>query len=637
MPTYKAPLDDMRFVLNEVLNVAQLKEIKDFEALDDSVINQFLSETAKLAEDVLFPLNASGDREGCKHNHNEKTVTTPKGFKEAYQQFCQAGLPGFSNDPKYGGLGMPITLNTALSEMFCSANMAFAMYPGLSHGAYNALHEYGTDQQKQEYLPKLTSGEWSGTMCLTEPQCGTDLGLIKTKAVKQGDGSFKITGTKIFISAGEHDLTSNIIHLVLAKIDDPTTPPGIKGISLFIVPKFIPDADNKPATRNSIYCNRIEEKMGIHGNSTCEMGLQDATGWLVGEPHKGMKAMFVMMNEARLGVGLQGLALSEVSYQNAVIYALDRKQGQPIDQKMSDENLGKPAVSIIQHPDVRRELLTAKSQAEAGRMLAYWVSMELDKSHKHPDESVRKKSKRLVDLLTPIIKAHFTDNAVDNTNSAMQVFGGHGYIKEHGMEQYNRDARITRLYEGTNGIQALDLIGRKVLKENLLGTYLGVLWHDTLAGFSAGVSPIILLRLLRDAYGRLWRHTFKLRMKALAGTVLSKMGMPQYMAKVMVDAAGMSTDYLKLMSLVVMGHMWVRMAAVAKIRGSEVTEGKAFYETKVKTARFYFDRILPQARAHSRALRRCSKSLMAIDAGDFAHGQTAIGEKSWTHSGQNKN
>jgi alkylation response protein AidB-like acyl-CoA dehydrogenase len=635
MPTYKAPLDDMRFVLNEVLNVAQLKEIKDFEALDDSVINQFLGETAKLAEDVLFPLNASGDREGCHHNHNEKTVTTPKGFKEAYQQFCAAGLPGFSCDPKYGGLGMPITLNTALSEMFCSANMAFAMYPGLSHGAYNALHEYGTDKQKDEYLPKLTSGEWSGTMCLTEPQCGTDLGLIKTKAVKQADGSYKITGTKIFISSGEHDLTSNIIHLVLAKIDDPSTPPGIKGISLFIVPKFIPTPDNQPGDRNPAYCNRIEEKMGIHGNSTCEMGFNEATGWLVGEAHKGMKAMFVMMNEARLGVGLQGLALSEVAYQNGLAYALDRKQGQPIDQKMDDAALGKPAVSIMQHPDVRRELLTIKAQAEGGRMLAYWVAMELDKSQKHPDEAVRKKSKRIVDLLTPIVKAHFTDNAVDNTNSAMQVFGGHGYIKEHGMEQYNRDARITRMYEGTNGIQALDLIGRKILKENLLGTYLGVLWKDVMHGFSVGVSPVILLRLLREAYTRLWRHTFKLRMKAIVGTVLSKLGMQKYMAKVMVDAAAMSTDYLKLMSLVVMGHMWVRMASVAKVRGGEVTEGKAFYETKLKTARFYFDRILPQVRAHSRAMRRSSCSLMAIDPADFAHGQTAIGEKSWTQSPKN--
>lgn len=625
MPSYKAPLDDMRFVLNEVLNVSQLKSLPDFESVDDATINEFLSQTAKLAEDVLFPLNASGDREGCHHDRDAKTVTTPKGFKDAYDQFCAAGLPGFACDPKFGGLGMPIVLNTALSEMFCSANMAFAMYPGLSHGAYNAVHVYGTDEQKNKYLPKLVTGEWSGTMCLTEPQCGTDLGLIKTRAVKQPDGTYKISGTKIFISSGEHDLTSNILHLVLARIEDPSTPPGIKGISLFLVPKFTGDG-----ARNGVYCQRIEEKMGIHGNSTCEIGLDNAYGELIGEQHKGMRAMFVMMNEARLGVALQGLSLSEIAYQNGLIYALDRKQGQPIEQKAGDENLSKPAVSIIAHPDVRRELLTVKSQAEAARALIYWVSMQLDIAHKHADERTRKKAQKTVDLLIPIMKAHFTDNAVDNTNSAMQVFGGHGYIKEHGMEQYNRDARITRLYEGTNGIQALDLIGRKVMKENLLGNYLTIINRDVIEAAKAGVPLRMLCRLLKSAWLRLWFHTYWLRLKAAAAIALSKTGQPKLLARVMQDAGAMSTDYLKLASVVAMGHMWVKMATVAKQRLAENPDTRDFYETKVKTARFYFDRIMPLAAAYSRSICRGSKSTMDIAPDSFAHQQTTIAEKSWT-------
>ncbi|MBI1216612.1 MAG: acyl-CoA dehydrogenase [Alphaproteobacteria bacterium] len=623
MPSYKAPLDDMRFVLNEVLGVANLRAIKDFEMLDDDTINQFLAETAKLAENVLAPLNIKGDQQGCKHDHNAKTVTTPEGFKDAYDQFCAAGLTGFACDPEYGGLGMPQVLNTALSEMCCSANMSFAMYPGLSHGAYHALHVYGTDEQKNFYLPKLVSGEWSGTMCLTEPQCGTDLGLVKTKAEKQGDGSFKITGTKIFISSGEHDLTENILHLVLAKIDDPSTPPGIKGISLFLVPKFLPDASGNPGERNPVFCGRIEEKMGIHGNSTCEMNFDGATGWLVGEPHKGMKAMFVMMNEARLGVGLQGLALSEVAYQNALAYALDRKQGQPIDQKAADAKLDKPAVSILQHPDVRRELLTVKAQAEGARMLAYWVAMQLDISLKDPDEKKRKAAKKCVDLLTPIVKAHMTDNAVDNTNSAMQVFGGHGYIKEHGMEQFNRDARITRLYEGTNGIQALDLIGRKVLKENLMPAYGRQLRADLKAAFRQKV-PLYPLASLACYGTRLEARTMYLR----ARVGIARMLGGKTADKAMRDVGGIATDYLNFMSYVVMGHMWVKMATVANERLAENPEGKSFYQTKIDVAKFYFDHLMPRARTYARLVRKGSGSLMAVSPEAFAHDQTSIGEKS---------
>jgi alkylation response protein AidB-like acyl-CoA dehydrogenase len=620
MPSYKAPLDDMRFILNEVLNVKQLSAIKDFESVDDETVGQFLSEVAKLAEDVLAPLNITGDAEGCTYNRDTKAVKTPAGFKEAYEQFCASGLTAFSCDPKYGGMGMPQVLNTALAEMFCSSNLAFGMYPGLSHGAYNALHEYGTDALKDTYLPKLVAGEWSGTMCLTEAHCGTDLGLLKTKAVKQADGAYTLTGTKIFISSGEHDLTSNICHLVLAKIDDPSTPEGIKGVSLFIVPKFVPDAKGEPGERNPVTCGRIEEKMGIHANSTCEMNFDGAKGWLVGEPNKGMKAMFVMMNEARLGVGLQGLGLSEVAYQNALIYALDRKQGRPIDEK---QGAGNPlnAVAIISHPDVRRELLSIKAAVEGERMLAYWVSMQLDISQKHPDEKTRARAKKTVDLLTPIIKAHFTDNAVDNTNSAIQVFGGHGYIKEHGMEQFNRDARITRLYEGTNGIQALDLIGRKVLFQKLLPDYLEILEADMKAARRNGVSSD-LTGPVEEAASKLKWATRRLKFKGLVGKVKGDTG------PMMQEMAGISTDYLKLMSLVTMGHMWIKMADVAQQQLNAGAEGRDFYETKLKTCRFYMEKIMPQAEALAKSMKNGAHSLMDIAAEKFGHTQTTIGEKS---------
>lgn len=621
MPVYKAPLDDMRFVLNEVLHVSGMASMPGFSGVDDATTNQFLSEVAKMAEDVLFPLNESGDREGCVYHRDTRSVQTPKGFKEAYQQFCAAGLPAVSCDPAYGGLGMPVTINTALSEMFCSANMAFGMYPGLSHGAYNALHAYGTDAQKQEYLPKLVSGEWTGTMCLTEPQCGTDLGLIKTKAVAQDDGSYKITGTKIFISAGEHDLAENILHLVLAKIDSPDTPAGIKGISLFLVPKMI------GGERNPVFCGRIEEKMGIHANSTCEINFESATGWLVGEAHKGMRAMFVMMNEARLGVGLQGLGLSEVSYQNAVAYAQDRKQGQPIDQKAGDSTAGDPAVAIINHPDVRRELLTMRAEVEAGRMLAYWAASLLDISVHSADKAEAKKAKALLDLLTPIVKAHLTDNAVSHANAAMQVYGGHGYIREHGIEQYARDARITRIYEGTNGIQALDLIGRKVLKDNLMPGYLATVATDIRLAKEEDVSADMLRSLARTA-AVVKRITRRLRFRIIRETIKSKLGMNGDTGAVLRDAAAMAMDYQSLVSLLAFGHMWVKMATVASERLHTGTEHKGFYETKLQTAAFYFKRVMPLVAALEQKLKDNADSLMAIPAGQFAHTQTTVGETS---------
>lgn len=620
MPSYKAPLDDMRFVLNEVLDIAQLSRIRDFETLDGATTGQFLSLGAQVAEEVLTPLNASGDHEGCRYDRDAKTVATPSGFKAAYEQFCQSGFTAISCDPQYGGMGMPLVLNTALSEMFCSANMAFCMYPGLSHGAYNALHEYGTEDLKKQYLPKLVTGEWTGTMCLTEPHCGTDLGLIKTKAVRQPDGSYAVTGTKIFISAGEHDLSSNIVHLVLARIDDPSTPPGIKGISLFLVPKFLPDAAGNPSARNPAFCGRIEEKMGIHANSTCEMNFEGAQGWLVGEMHKGMKAMFVMMNEARLGVGLQGLGLSEMAYQNAVAYALDRKQGQPVDQKADDASLSKPPVAIIRHPEVRRELLTVRAETEASRMLAYWVAMQLDISQRHADEKTRQEAKKIVDLLTPVVKAHLTDNAVDHASAAMQVFGGHGYIREHGMEQFLRDARITRTYEGTNGIQALDLMGRKIFgRENLLGPYLALLTSDVAAARAKGV-PAAMTRALARAVWKLRLRTLKLQMKGALNKAKGRNG------ETMLQVAGAASDYLKMFSLIVLGHMWVRMAGAAagRMAGGDPT---GFYKAKLDTAQFYFDKILPRVSALDIAMSTGANAMMALPDEGFARTQGTIGEK----------
>lgn len=618
MAGYKAPLDDIRFVLNEVVGVGQLASFKAFDTLDAGTVNEFLNVTAQLSEDVLAPLNRVGDEQGCSYDLSTKSVKTPDGFKDAYKQFCEMGLTALSCDPAFGGMGMPQTMNIAIGEMFCSANLSFGMYPGLSHGAYNALHEYGTDDQKNTYLPKLVSGEWSGTMCLTEPGCGTDLGLMKTKATKQEDGTYKLSGEKIFISAGEHDLTENICHLVLAKIDDPSTPEGIKGVSLFMVPKFIPDNNGAPGERNGVNCTGLEEKMGIHGNATCKMHFDGAVGQLVGEPHKGMKAMFVMMNEARLGVGLQGLGLSEAAYQNALTYAQERLQGRSmIGDK--EANSTADADPIIVHPDVRRELLTMKSTVEGERALIYWVAHQLDVSQQHPDDKERRKAQKVVDLLTPVIKAHFTDNAVDNTNSGIQVYGGHGYIREHGMEQLNRDARITRLYEGANGIQALDLIGRKVLQQNLLPSYLKVVEEDLKKAKKNGVSSEFT-KPVEDAVAKLRWATRKLQFKGL-------MNGRKNMGKTAHEAAGISNDYLKMLGLASMGHMWVKMVDVSQQRLDEGVENRDFYETKIKTARFYMQKQMPQVYALAKSMKSGTQSLMDIASDHFAHRQTNVAEE----------
>ncbi|MEM9839948.1 MAG: acyl-CoA dehydrogenase family protein, partial [Pseudomonadota bacterium] len=459
MPVYEAPIRDMQFLLHDVLKLQNYSNLPGFADADRDTIDAILEESGKWHRDVLAPLNRVGDIEGAQRN-DDGTVTTPKGFKEAYDQYCEAGFGALAMDPQYGGSGMPITLALAINEMSSAANQAFAMYPGLAAGAWRAIHAAASDEQKEMYLPKMTTGEWTGTMNLTEPQCGTDLGLIRTKAVPQGDGTYKISGQKIWISAGEHDMADNIIHLVLARIEG--APEGIKGISLFIVPKFMVNEDGSLGARNNVSCGGLEEKMGIHGNATCVMNYDEATGFLVGPENKGMRAMFVMMNEARLGVGVQGYAAAEVAMQNAAAFARDRLQSRSVTGAKAPE---KPADPIIVHPDVRRMLMDTRAFVEGARALTYWSALHEDMSHKAPDEESRQKSSDYMALLTPVIKAYMTDKGSKGANDSLQVFGGSGYCEEWGMSQFVRDVRIALIYEGTNGIQALDLVGRKLMAE----------------------------------------------------------------------------------------------------------------------------------------------------------------------------
>jgi alkylation response protein AidB-like acyl-CoA dehydrogenase len=462
MPTYTAPLRDMRFVLFELLRIEEeLAAMPAHAGLDRETIDAVLEEGAKFAQQVAHPLNRIGDTEGCTF-HGDGVVTTPRGFREAYRQWVDGGWPALGCDPAFGGQGLPVLINNRIYEMLNSANQAWLMYSGLSHSAYECLVAYGTPEQQRLYLPRIVSGEWTGTMCLTEAHCGTDLGLLKTKAEPQADGSFAISGTKIFISAGEHDMAANIVHMVLARLPD--APPGSKGISLFLVPKFIPDANDAPGARNGVKAGSIEHKMGIHGNATCVLNFDRATGWLIGEPNKGLAAMFVMMNSARLGVGMQSLGLSEAAYQNAVAYAKDRLQGRAASGAQRPDA---PADPILVHPDVRRLLLTSRAWIEGGRALTGFTASLLDREHSHPDPEVRADAGELLALLTPVVKAFITDNAFESINLCLQVFGGHGYIAEWGMEQYARDARINMIYEGTNGVQAMDLLGRKVHRRGI--------------------------------------------------------------------------------------------------------------------------------------------------------------------------
>ena len=600
MATYKAPLRDMRFVLHEMLGVSDLAKLPGYEDASTDIIDAILEEAAKVCENELQPLNLSGDQEGCTYENG--VVRTPKGFKEAYDTFIESGWTALDCDPKYGGQGLPHIIGLVVNEMVCSANMSFGMYPGLSHGAYNAIELHGSEELKDRYLPKLVDGSWSGTMCLTEPQCGTDLGLIRTKAEPDGEGAYNITGTKIFISAGEHDLTENILHLVLARLPD--APPGIRGISLFLVPKFLPKEDGGalvPGTRNGVMCGSIEHKMGIKASSTAVINFEDARGWLVGLPHKGMRHMFTMMNAARLGVGVQGLGIAEVAYQNALIYAKERMQGRGLKGAAAPDQSADP---IIVHPDVRRMLLRAKSITEGARALAYWTGVELDHMVKDPDAEDRAEAEDFVQLITPIVKAFFTDHGFEAANLAVQVYGGHGYISEHGIEQFVRDARITQLYEGTNGIQALDLIGRKLPAH--MGRYLRRFFHPVQAFVEENSGDPAMAEFVTP----LFRAFAKLQQTTLW---LAEAGL-----KDPNDAAGASAEYLRAFGYVAIGFMWARMAKIALEKLKDGANGEEkFYEAKLDTARFYFKRVLPETAGLFATMTAGADTLMAMDEAAF--------------------
>jgi len=600
MPIYNPPLRDMQFVLHELLDVGNaLKAMPKHADVDADTINAVLEEGGKFAAEVVFPLNISGDAQGCKLDRDTHEVTPPDGFKAAYDQYIAGGWPALSCDPEYGGQGLPFVVNQCFYEMLNSSNQAWTMYPGLSHGAYECLHAHGTPEQKATYLPKLTSGEWTGTMCLTEPHCGTDLGLLRTKAEPQPDGTYRITGQKIFISAGEHNMVSNIVHLVLARLPD--APPGSKGISLFLVPKFNVKADGALGDRNGIYCGGLEHKMGIHANATCQMVLDGAVGTLVGQPHKGLAAMFVMMNAARLGVGNQSLGLTEVAYQNALAYAKDRVQMRSLSGVKAP---GKPADPIIVHPDVRRMLLTAKAWAEGGRALACYGALLLDQELNHPDEAQRKDAAEQLALLTPIIKAFITDNGFDAAVQCQQVYGGHGFIKEWGMEQFVRDARINMIYEGTNTIQSLDLLGRKVLGNN----------GASLKKFGAQVEAFIRAEMANEAMGEFVKPLADLGQKITQLT--GEVGMKAMGNADEVGAA--AVDYLRVVGHMVYGYFWARMAKVALDKIAQAEEDAQrpdpFYLGKVQTARFYFTRLMPETSSLMRRIRAGSDVLLDTDA-----------------------
>ena len=595
MPTYTPPLRDMQFVLHEVLQVAdEYKAMPTHAEVDADTINAVIEEGGKFASQVIFPLNMSGDEEGCTLNRDTHEVTTPKGFKQAFAQYVEGGWPALACDPEYGGQGLPIVVNQCVYEMLNSANQAWTMYPGLTHGAYEALHAHGTPAQKKTYLPKLTSGEWTGTMCLTEPHCGTDLGLLRSKAEPQADGTYKITGQKIFISAGEHDFVSNIVHLVLARLPD--APLGSKGISLFIVPKFLVNADGSLGARNPVFCSGLEHKMGIHGNATAQITLDGAVGTLVGQPNKGLNAMFVMMNAARLGVGMQSLGLTEVAYQNALAYAKDRIQSRSL---TGPKNKDQPADSILVHPDVRKMLLTAKAYAEGGRALSLYTALLIDRELHHPDDKVRADAAEMVALLTPIVKAFLTDNGHIATNACMQVFGGHGFIKESGMEQFVRDNRINMIYEGTNTIQSLDLLGRKVLGNN----------GATLKKFGKLVGTLVAEEGVNEKMAEF------INPLAYLGDQMTKftteLGFRAFQNPDEVGAA--AVDYLRVAGHLVFGYFWARMAQVA-LREIGAGNSDPFYQAKLQTARFYFAKLFPETATLMRTARAGSKVLMDTDA-----------------------
>jgi hypothetical protein len=582
--------------LNEVLDIGRYANLPGFADAPIDLIDQVLEEGAKFCEGVLQPLNKVGDEHGCTR-HEDGSVATPPGFKDAYKQLVEGGWPALSSDPNYGGQGMPHIVAMAWNEMVSSSNMAFGMYPGLSHGAYEAILNHGSNEQKETYLPKLVTGEWTGTMNLTEPHCGTDLGMLRTKAVPEADGSYRITGQKIFISAGEHDLADNIIHLVLARIEG--APQGTKGISLFIVPKFLVGADGALGKRNGVVCGKIEEKMGIHGNATCVLNYDDATGYLIGQENKGLHAMFTMMNVARLGVGLQGLSQSEVAYQNGVTYAKDRLQGRSL---TGSKNPDGPADPIIVHPDIRRMLMDAKSFNEGARAFAFWTALYGDLHHASPDEALREKADDYMALMTPVIKSYLTDKGYANATNCQQIYGGHGYIEEWGMSQFVRDARITMIYEGANGIQALDLVGRKLGANGGRAIFAFLREMDEFAEAHEGdadMKPFVEALTASKAQlqeGAMW---------------LMQNGMTNF-----DNAGAASHDFLNLFGVTALTYMWA-LQAKAAFAAKKGAADDSYYDTKIATGRYFIARVTPDAGAHLAKLKSGAEPVMALAAEAF--------------------
>ncbi len=595
MPVYKAPLRDMRFVLKELWNIEEVLSVSPKLAeVTVDVIDAVLEEAAKINENLLFPLNQSGDQQGCQFNDGD--VKTPPGFKEAYQQLVAGGWPSLTGEPEFGGQGFPQMINVCFEEMMCSSNLSFSLYAELTHGVGQAIYKHASDELKALYLPKLISGEWTAVMCLTESHCGSDLGLLRTKANVNGDGAYHITGSKIFITGGEHDLADNIVHLVLARLPD--APPGVKGISLFLVPKFLPNSDGSLGDRNHVHCGSIEHKMGIKGSATCVMNYDNAIGYLVGEPHKGLAAMFTVMNIARLAIGLEGLGLAEVSYQNALAYAKERLQGRAPDKPLFPEKAADP---IIVHPDVRRMLLTMKAYNEAARALVIWAAKHVDIAKFHTDDKVQAQAESLVALLTPIVKAFTTDYGFEACNLGLQVLGGHGYVSEWGMEQYVRDARIAQIYEGTNGIQAMDLVKRKLV-------------------FDKGQA---LHALLEQITGFIAEHNNNKAMAEFSQPLTTAIGHVEQASRYILTQAGTNkaelganaNEYLHLLSLTVFGYMWLRMAAVALAK--QDGDDSEFYAAKLLTARFYMQRILPKTASLAQIIQAGSEPLMAMPIEHF--------------------
>ena len=597
MPVYNAPVKDTLFVLNNVLKLESYSSVPGFAEATPEMVQAILEQAASFTEEVVQPTNQIGDEHGCTR-HDDGSVTTPPGFKEVYEKFCEGGWGTLAAPVEYGGQGLPYVLGIAFEEYLISANLSFAMYPGLTHGAVAAIDVVGSQEQKRKYLPNLISGKWSGTMNLTEPHCGTDLGLLRTRAEPQPDGTYKITGTKIFISAGEHDLTENIIHLVLAKMPD--SPDNVKGISLFIVPKFLVNDDGSLGERNAVSCGSIEKKMGIHGNSTCVLNYDGATGYLIGEKEKGLAAMFIMMNAARLGVGLQGLSLSEAAYQNAVVYARERLQGRALTGAANPDAKADP---IIVHPDVRRMLMDIRAFNESARALALWAGLLVDLAHKAESEEERQQADDLVGLLTPVIKGCFTDKGFENAVLAQQVFGGHGYIREHGMEQFVRDARIAQIYEGANGIQALDLVGRKLPRHGgrALQAY-NRLINEAIAEAKGTEELKPLAEALERSVGHLQAATMWLMQNALAN--------PNH-------AGAAAYPYMQLAGLVSLGLMWLKISR-ASLEALANGEGdETWLRNKLVLANHFASRHLPDTAALRRKVEAGADTVMALAEEDF--------------------